>query len=108
VKIRAAYPAGIDLFMVFLIASLYVFRTAEQEPVDDLDAYLGYQPWRSKEHHGWYYQAVDSGWVRPIPSVFRVDDDGNVTTMDSTKESFTGFAKQIGAVYVDTEDSDGK
>jgi hypothetical protein len=93
--------------MAFFVASQYVNRTAAQEPVDDLDAYLAFQPWRGKENSAAYYRAIDSGWIRPIPSVFIIDDDGNVT---ATPESATEWWERLMEAWStpDTEDSDGE
>ena len=76
-KIQAACPE-IPPYQLFLFASLYVNRTAAQEPVDDLDAFLAYQPW-DEDNRASYRRAVDRGWIRPLSACFSIDGEGKVT-----------------------------
>src|SRR5262249_23598131 len=50
------------------IARLYMGRASRGEPMDDLDGFLAYAPWRDGEA-GWkrYNDAVEAGWVRHVP-----------------------------------------
>ncbi|CCF83359.1 hypothetical protein [Nitrolancea hollandica] len=105
VKIRAACPK-LPPFDVFLLASLYVNRTAANEPVDDLDAYLAYQPWQGIQHWDRYGQAVERGWVRPWSVHFHVDDDGKVSMKPLDDDWLLNRMQSMGAV--DKEDSDGE
>ena len=49
-----------------VLANLYRIRTAKEASTEELDAYLGFAPWRGAEALERYKEMVGAGWVKPI------------------------------------------
>ena len=49
-----------------ILANLYRIRTAKEASTEELDAYLGFAPWRAPEALKRYKQMVGDGLVKPI------------------------------------------
>ena len=49
-----------------VLANLYRIRTAKEASTEELDAYLGFAPWRGAEALERYKQMVGAGWVKPM------------------------------------------
>jgi hypothetical protein len=76
VKLLNAFPE-MPADVAYFLASLYVSRTAANEPVDDLDAFVIFRSWDPAERED-YEEAVRRGWIRPVPTVFNVNNEGQV------------------------------
>ncbi|HEY7030231.1 MAG TPA: hypothetical protein VH482_02840 [Thermomicrobiales bacterium] len=53
----------------WFLARTYLAREPHGDPVDDLDAYLAFAPWRDDESFERYLSATDAGWVTSSPMV---------------------------------------
>ena len=49
-----------------ILANLYRIRTAKEASTEELDAYLGFAPWRGAEALERYKEMVGAGWVKPM------------------------------------------
>ena len=49
-----------------VLANLYRIRTAKEASTEELDAYLGFAPWRGAEALERYKEMVGAGWVKPM------------------------------------------
>ena len=49
-----------------ILANLYRIRTAKEASTEELDAYLGFAPWRGAESPERYKEMVGAGWVKPM------------------------------------------
>jgi hypothetical protein len=49
-----------------ILANLYRIRTAKEASTEELDAYLGFAPWRGAEALERYKKMVGAGWVKPM------------------------------------------
>jgi hypothetical protein len=49
-----------------IVANLYRIRAANEASTEELDAYLGFAPWRGAEALERYKEMVGAGWVKPI------------------------------------------
>mgnify|MGYP006966873253 CR=1 FL=1 len=49
-----------------IVANLYRIRAAKEASTEELDAYLGFAPWRGAEALERYKEMVGAGWVKPI------------------------------------------
>ena len=49
-----------------ILANLYRIRTAKEASTEELDAYLGFAPWRGAKALERYKEMVGAGWVKPI------------------------------------------
>lgn len=67
-NIEQAAP-GLPAFELWRMARIYLARAAHDEPTDDLDGLLAFQPWRG-DQDGWdaYDLAVHCGRVRTAPA----------------------------------------
>jgi hypothetical protein len=95
-NVERATP-GLPAFELWRIARLYLARAARDEPTDDLDGFLAFQPWRGNAEEGWraYSLAVHFRWVREAPgylvgSIYRAHQTGGVPPLTSAEWIFTG------------------
>jgi hypothetical protein len=56
-------------YEVWEIARAYALREAHDEPADDLDAFLAFEPWASAKSWGNYQTAAGEGWIREAPGM---------------------------------------
>ena len=49
-----------------ILANLYRIRTAKEASTEELDAYLGFAPWRGAEALERYKEMVGAGWMNPM------------------------------------------
>jgi hypothetical protein len=67
------WAPGLDSWQVYIVANHYRWRERAQAPMDDLDAYLLYAPWRAQRPGAppdalrRYARACLDGRVRPAP-----------------------------------------
>ncbi len=63
--LRAIHAVAADLAPIwaYRFARLYQVRVERNEDTGDLDALLGFGPWRSKRATAEYERALDAGWV---------------------------------------------
>jgi hypothetical protein len=63
------WAPGLDSWQVFIVANHYRWRELDRAPMDDLDAYLLYAPWRAPRPEAFrlYARACRDGKVRPAP-----------------------------------------
>lgn len=52
----------------WFLARFYLTRTANNDPVGDLDSYLAFAPWESPEARERYVTAIEEGWIQSGPA----------------------------------------
>lgn len=55
-------------FERWFLARFYLTRTANNDPVGDLDSYLAFAPWESPEAQERYATAIEEGWIQDGPA----------------------------------------
>lgn len=52
----------------WFLARFYLTRSANNDPVGDLDSYLAFAPWESPEARERYVTAIEEGWIQAGPT----------------------------------------
>jgi hypothetical protein len=66
-SIQAVAP-DLEVIVAFRIAGMYQARDQEGQETGDLDAWLGFRPWRGPDALARYEAAVAEGWIKPPPA----------------------------------------
>ena len=73
--LRVIHAAAPDLAPIwaYRFARLYQVRVGRNEDTGDLDALVGFGPWRSKRATAEYERALDAGWVVRSPTTINMN-----------------------------------
>ena len=87
VKLRRVAD-DLPLWAIYELTIKYMLRRERHNPTDDLDAFLAFAPWRSKEHNKRY---CGLGAILPVRYMLARGPDGVISVCEDDGESVPVF-----------------